>query len=83
MPYADLPSNKNESYEVEKLSSTSPLPSTTAINQNNKQQRKSYSSLLLTAYLQLRELESCMPLVYLSISDFITPIDTLKAILAK
>ena len=59
--------NKNEkenSYKVEKLSSTSPLSSATTVNQNNKQQRKlysSYPSLLLTASLQLRELESCMP----------------------
>ena len=74
--------NKNESYEVEKLSSTSPLSSATAVNQNNKQQRKSYLSLLLTASLQLIELESCMPLVYLSSSDFITAIDTLKPILS-
>ena len=42
-----LVTNENESYEVEKLSSTSPLSSATAVNQNNKQQRKLYSSYLL------------------------------------
>ena len=55
--------DENKSYEVEKLSSTSPLSSATAVNQNNKQQRKlysSYPSLLLTASLRLRELESCI-----------------------
>ena len=30
--------NENESYEVDKLSSTLPLSSTTAVNQNNKHQ---------------------------------------------
>ena len=75
--------NENESYKVEKLFSTSPLSPATAVNLNHKQQRKlysSYSSLLLTASLQLRELESCMPLVYLSSSDFNTTIAMLKAI---
>ena len=41
-----LVTNQNEkenSYEVQKLSSTSPLLSTTAINQNNKQQLIRYS----------------------------------------
>ena len=53
-----LEANENEKethdYDVEKLSSTLPLSSATAVNQNNKQQRKQYSSyqpLLLTASL--------------------------------
>ena len=36
---------KHNGYEVEKLSSTSPLSSATAVNQNNKHQRKLYSSI--------------------------------------
>ena len=57
-----LVTNENEKeniYKIEKLSSTSPLSSATAVNQNNKQQRKwdsSYPSSLLTASLKVSEL---------------------------
>ena len=78
--YIHVVTNENESDEVEKLSSTSPLSSATAVNRNNKQQRILYSSLLLTPSSQLRELDSCMPLVYSSSSDFNTAIAILKAI---
>ena len=45
--------NENESYEVEELSSTSPLSSATAVNQNNKQQWKLYFDLFVIATYSL------------------------------
>ena len=70
--------NENESYEVEKLSPTSPLLSATAARITAaKIVFKSFVIATYSILIQLRELE---PLVYLSSSDFNTAIATLKAI---
>ena len=73
-----LVTNENEkenSCEVEILSSTSPLMSTTAINHNNSSEIV-FKSSVIAASLPVRELESCM---LLSRSDFNTAIATLKS----